>query len=81
MSVFQRAVSVAVCLAGFCIGGFIGFMGPALIAQLIGYGTGSYEDVMFIWLFSVPGMAFVTPLTFWYAWKKYILNRSSSNEP
>ena len=47
--------------AGICAGVFL----PVLIAGVLGYGTGSYEDVMFIWLLTVPGCVALSCTAAW----------------
>jgi hypothetical protein len=44
-----------IALVGAIVGAAIGLFGPVLIFGVLGIGTGSYEDVLFIWFVAVPG--------------------------
>ena len=44
-----------IALVGSILGAVAGFFGPVLVCAVFHIGTGSYEDVMFVWLATVPG--------------------------
>lgn len=52
-------------VGAFAVGGLAGLFLPALLAQLFDYGTGSYEDVLFIWFLTVPGGAALAATLVW----------------
>ena len=41
-------------LVGAFVGGAVGLFGPVFLFAALDIGSGSYEDVMFIWLVAVP---------------------------
>ena len=50
-----------ITLIGAVAGAVVGLFAPALVFKLLGIGTGSYEDVMFLWLLTVPGGLALAP--------------------
>ncbi len=51
--------------AAFAAGAVAGLFLPAFVAKAIGYGTGSYEDLLFIWLLTVPCGAISAAVLVW----------------
>lgn len=43
-----------VAAGGLVIGGALGLVGPVFLLRALNVGTGSYEDVLAVWLASVP---------------------------
>ena len=52
-------------IAAFAAGGAAGLFLPVFVAKAIGYGTGSYEDVLFVWCLTVPGGAILASVIVW----------------
>jgi hypothetical protein len=56
MSRHHPLLRVLLATAAFAAGGAAGLFGPSFIAAHV-FGESSYESVLFIWLFTVPGGA------------------------
>jgi hypothetical protein len=39
---------------GTLLGGALGLFGPVFVLRALGVGSGSYEDVLPVWLFALP---------------------------
>ena len=59
--VWRLTLSLIASVAGLIAGFYL----PAIIAHAIGYGTGSYEDVLFIWMGTVPVGALLAGFLTW----------------
>ncbi len=56
---------ILITIVAFAVGGLAGLFLPVFAAQLVEYGTGSYEDVLFIWFLTVPGGALLAATLAW----------------
>jgi hypothetical protein len=46
--------TLIVALAGAFLGSALGIYAPVLFARVLSLGSGSYEEFLVVWLFSVP---------------------------
>lgn len=53
------ALALLLILLGAALGFGGGLFGPVLVLKVVGYGSGSYEDVLPIWLLTLPGGMFL----------------------
>jgi hypothetical protein len=65
LKLLHPAIRFLSVIAAFAAGGVAGLFLPVFVAKAIGYGTGSYEDVLFVWGVTVPGGAILASVMVW----------------
>ena len=65
MRTLHPAFKLLIGLFVVVCGGVAGLFLPVFVGQLAGYGTGSYEDYLFIWMATVPAGMLFTGVLAW----------------